>query len=102
MATIDELTSEQLTDSETLEKIRTIAQGFVIYEEMSNAWGLARKLESRSRELIDSSPEIYKQYEKLAAQLKFIALPFLTDEQIFDLIEKHSLEVIRAGSDIER
>jgi|GEM_PF-5010925 len=102
MATIDELTSEQLTSSETLEKIRTMVHGFVIYEEMSNAWGWARKLESRSREIADSSPEIYKQYEKLAAQLKFIALPFLTDEQIFDLIEKHSLKVIRAGIDIKR
>jgi hypothetical protein len=102
MATIDELTSEQLTHSETLEKIRTMVHGFVIYEEMSNAWGWARKLENRNRELLDSSPEIYKQYEKLTAQLKFIALPFLTDEQIFDLIEKHSLKVIQAEIDIKR
>ena len=102
MATIDELTSEQWANSETLEKIRAMAHEFVIYEEMSNAWGLARKVENRSRELLDSSPETYQQYEKLAAQLKFIALPFLTDEQIFDLIEKHSLKVVKAEIDIKR
>lgn len=102
MATIDELTSEQWANSETLEKIRAMAHGFVIYEEMSNAWGLARKVENRSRELLDSSPETYRQYEKLSAQLKFIALPFLTDEQIFDLIEKHSLKVVKAEIDIKR
>jgi len=95
MTTIDQLTPEQLTKSETLEKIRAMAHECIIYEQMPQAWELAIKLENKTRSLVDSSPEIYKQYQKIIAQLKFIAIPFQTDEQVLDLIEKHFLDSLK-------
>jgi len=95
MATIEQLTPEQLTKSETLEKIRAMAHEYIIYEQMSQAWNLANKLEGQARSLIDSSPEIYKQYQKIISQLKFTAISFLTDEQVLELIEKHLLEALQ-------
>jgi len=95
MTTIEQLTPEQLSKSEILEKIRAAAHEYTIYEQMSQAWNLANKLESQARSLIDSSPEIYKQYQKIISHLKFTAISFLTDEQVLELIEKHLLEALQ-------
>ncbi len=100
--TITQLTSEQLTKSEVLEKIRTKAREYIIHEQMSDAWFLANKIEARVQELMDSSPEIYKQYQKIIVQLKLIAIPFLTDSQVFELLEKYFLIILKQGLDIKR
>ncbi|MCK4860197.1 MAG: hypothetical protein KAS87_06545 [Candidatus Omnitrophica bacterium] len=92
------LTTEQLNNSAILEKIRAKAQEFIKYEQMSDAWNLINEIEVPSQRLADSSPEIYKQYQKIIAQLKFIAIPFLIDEQIMELIQKQFLGVFKEGA----
>ncbi len=89
------LTTEQLSNSAALEKIRAKAQEFIKYEQMHDAWDLINEIEAPSQRLADSSPEIYKQYQKIIAQLKFIAIPFLIDEQIMELIQKQFLNAFK-------
>ncbi len=99
---IAQLTSEQLSKSEIVEKVKAIANDITVHDQMSSAWDLAKKLERQTRSLIDSSPEIYKQYQRIIAQLKFIAISFLTDEQLLQLIEKGYLKALKGGVDIEQ
>lgn len=97
------LTTEQLNNSAVLEKIRAKAQELIKYEQMHDAWDLINGIEAPSQRLADSSPEIYKQYQKIIAQLKFIAIPFLIDEQIMELIQKQFLDVFKESAvDVEK
>ncbi len=99
---IAQLTSEQLSDSGILEKIKAIANDIAIHNQMSSAWSLVKKIERQTRSLIDSSPEIYKQYQRIIAQLKFTAIPYLTDEQLLQLIQSHYLKALKKGIDVEQ
>ncbi len=96
------ITIDQLNKSETLEKVKEIAQDYIIHEAMPESWNLINKLEPQTRDLIDSSPEIYKQYQKLLVQLKFVAITFQADDQILELIRKFFLTALKEGLDIER
>jgi len=97
---VPQLTSEQLSKSETLEKIKAIADDIAVHDQMPSAWELAKKLERQTRSLVDSSPEIHKQYQRIIAQLKFVAISFLTDEQLLQLIEKHYLKALKKGVEV--
>ncbi len=97
------LTAEQLSNSATLEKIRAKAQEFIKYEQMNDDWDFINEIDAPSKRLADSSPEIYRQYQKILAQLKFIAIPFLIDEQIMELIQKQFLDAFKDGAvDVEK
>jgi len=97
------LTPEQLNNSAALEKVWAKAQQLIKYEQMHDAWDLINEIDAPSQRLADSSPEIYKQYQKMLAQLKLIAIPFLIDEQIMELIQKQFLDAFKDGVvDVEK
>ena len=82
-----QLTQEQLKIIQ--EKIKPIFE----HLERKKALELTRALEARIVNLEATNPALYKNYQKLIAQLKWVACPLIKDDREFlELVEKYFLE----------
>lgn len=94
--TIDELTSEQIITPETFQKIKELADSFVLYIQAKEAYFLQEKLNALLglSNLVNLNPELYKNYQNLLIPLKWTALPLLHDEEVLEIISNQYLAVL--------
>lgn len=87
------------------EKFKKIAEEVILTEDISRARNLIVKLENLLKERPDlsvSQPQLYQYLQDILIKLKFVALPTLSDQKVFELIREHLLEALIAEINIER
>ncbi len=96
MPTIDQLKPEQLRDPEIFEKIEEFADEFILHSQAKEAYFFQQKLtpilETANIKSLDANLD--KQYQNLIAQLKWVAIPILTDEETLKLLKENFLTVL--------
>ncbi len=96
MATIDELTPEQIRNPEIYQKIKDLGDSFVRRNQAKEAWSLQNKLNSllKISNLQNFNPEMQKKYDNLLAALKWTAFPLLAEEDALLLLKNNYLSVL--------
>lgn len=93
MATIDELKPEQLKNPEIREKIKELADDFIIHVQAQEAFALQEKLASilDSSDLKNLQPELYNEYQNLLVKLKWTASSIIPEGEFLKLIKEDYL-----------
>lgn len=96
MVTIDELKSEQLKNLEVFEQIKELADSFIFFAQTKEAYFLQQKLATllETSDVADSQPELYKKYQDLIAQLRWVALVMLRNEEVLKVLKESYLAVL--------
>ncbi len=96
MVTIDELRSEQLKNLEVFEQIKELSDSFVLRMQIKEAYFLQEKLGSllETSDVADFQPELYKKYQDLIAQLRWVALAMLPNEEVLKVLKESYLAVL--------
>jgi len=80
---------------EQLKIIREKAEPIFEHLQRKKALDWARQLEKGTASLEKSDPGLFSQFQKLIAQLKWVACPLIKDEREFaNLVRQHSLEAL--------
>lgn len=96
MATIDELTPEQIRSPEIFQKIKNLGNSFIARAQAKEAYFLQEKLETllSQSDLQKFNPELYKNYYDLLIALKWVALPLLPEEKVLNVLSHNFLAVL--------
>jgi len=96
MPTIDELTPEQLRDPEIFEKIKEFADEFILHSQAKEAFFLQQKLTSilEAADIKSLDPNLDKQYQNLIAQVKWVAMPMLSNEETLKVLKENYLAAL--------
>lgn len=96
MATIDELTPEQIRNPEIFQKIKDLGDSFVRCIQAKEAYFLQEKLTAllKTSNLSTFNPELYKNYQDLLVLLKWTVFPILLDEETLEVLSNHYLTVL--------
>lgn len=96
MATIDELTPEQIRYPEIYQKIKDLGDSFVRCVQAKEAYFLQEKLEAllNASNLQNFNPELYKNYQDFLAALKWTAFPLLSEENALLLLKNNYLSIL--------
>lgn len=96
LTTINELTSEQIIIPETFQKIKKLADYFVIRIQAKEAFFLQEKLNTLLglSNLVNLNLELYKNYQNLLIPLKWTALPLFRDEEVLEILSNQYLAVL--------
>lgn len=96
MITIDELRSEQLKNLEVFEQIKELAGSFIFFAQTKEAYFLQQKLAPllETSDVTDFQPELYKKYQDLIAQLRWVALVMLPNEEVLKVLKESYLAVL--------
>ena len=93
MATIDQLKPEQLREPEIFERVKELADPFILHIDEKEARFLQEKLESllEASKLADLQPELYKKYQDLITDLQWTTFSLLPDEDVMEILKKSYL-----------
>lgn len=96
MATIDELTSEQIRNPEIFQKIKELGDSYIRCVQAKEAWLLQDRLNSllKTSNLQNFNPELQKQYDNLLVALKWAALPLLPEQEVLNVLSHRYLAVL--------
>ncbi len=96
MATIDELTPEQIKTPEIFQKIKELGDSLIMRSQAKEAYFLQEKLSTllSSTNLPSFNPELYKNYQDLLTSLKWTAFTILPDETNLELLSNQFIAVL--------
>lgn len=91
----------QPLNQEQLKRLQEKAFPIFEYLQRKDALELVRQLEKLAPGLAPTNPGIQKEFQKLIAQLKWVACPIIqNDQEFFDLIKNHLLEGLELDVDL--
>lgn len=90
MPSIDQLKPEQLRYPDIFEKIKELANSFILHVDAKESSLFLEKLTPllKASDLENLQPELHKKYQDLIAQLKWVALPLLSDEETMKTLQE--------------
>jgi len=93
-----EIIEEQLKNKDFLEEIKDKADDYMIYDEATEAYHLAKDLEKslgKIKDFKDKYFDFFVRYKKIIHRLKWIGLPIMAEGMVLDMFKYHFTEIFR-------
>lgn len=87
---------EQLNSAEFLKTTKQTAEDIIIYDQINDAYRLAKDLESSLdayKDFKDRNHEFFNEYNNIIHRLKWIALPIMTEEMVIKMFQYHFAQI---------
>ncbi len=101
MATLAELTEQDLLTTENFDRVKRFAFDCIDHLMVPESRRFADMLEKKiGPSFQNTNPELYAQYQQIIITLKFVAITTLDQRTFYNLIRFHLLDALRNGIDI--